>query len=113
LKNLAKIVDDKKIYPIQTDSRRCGFGHFYNSIDITHPDIAADWRAIDSVHENFHRTGAAVLEAIKANDEAEARGRLAQAQALSQQIFALLDKTIAAIERNSRLGIEVMRTTAD
>lgn len=111
LTNLTRIVDQMKIYPIQTDSRRCGFGHFYHSLDITHPDIAANWLAIDAVHEKFHSTGAAVLEAIKANDAAAARSHLAQAQSLSRQVFALLDKTIDAIEKNSRLGIEVMRVT--
>lgn len=113
LKNLTQIVDEMKVYPIQTDSHRCGFGHFYHSLDIAHPDIVADWLAIDAVHEKFHSTGAAVLDAVRANDATAARSQLTQAQGLSQQVFALLDKTINAIEKNSRLGIEVMRVRTD
>lgn len=113
LKNLARIVGEMEVYPIQTDSRRCGFGHFYHSLDITHPDITADWRAIDIVHEKFHSTGAAVLAAVEANNASAAHNQLVQAQDLSQQVFALLDKMIRAIEKNSQQGVEVMQVSTD
>jgi len=32
LKDLKRLVDDMKIYPIQTNSNKCAFGHFYHSI---------------------------------------------------------------------------------
>ena len=32
--NLKKIVDEMKVYPIQTNSKKCAFGHFYYSINI-------------------------------------------------------------------------------
>lgn len=111
LKNLKRIVDEMKVYPLQTDSKRCAFGHFYHSLQINHPDLIREWQAIDGVHNKFHSTGSAVLTAVRDNNVVQARDLLTQAQQLSEQIFALLDNTIKAIEKNARLGIEVLRVS--
>jgi hypothetical protein len=113
LKNLTRIVEEMKVYPIQTNSRRCAFGHFYHSIEVSHPDITTDWHAIDVVHEKFHSIGTAVLDTVKRGNAPEARSLLAQAQGLSQQIFTHIDKTISGIAKNSHLGVEVMQVSAD
>jgi methyl-accepting chemotaxis protein len=111
LKNLKRIVDDMKVYPIQTDSKRCAFGHFYHSLQINHPDLIDEWQAIDGVHDKFHSMGAAVLDAVRDKNEVQARTLLAEAQQLSGEIFAHLDNTIEAIEKNARLGIEVLKVS--
>lgn len=111
LKNLKRIVDEMKVYPIQTDAKRCAFGHFYHSLQINHPDLVSEWQAIDGVHNKFHSMGSAVLTAVRNNDAGQARNLLEQAQQLSEQIFAHLDNTIKAIEKNGRLGIEVLRVS--
>ena len=111
LKNLKRIVDEMKVYPIQTDSKRCAFGHFYHSLQINHPDLIRDWQAIDGVHNKFHSMGSAVLTAVRDNNEVEARNLLAQAQQLSEQIFAHMDNTIIAIEKNAKQGVEVLRVS--
>ncbi|MDD4599452.1 hypothetical protein SDC9_03889 [bioreactor metagenome] len=109
MKNLKRIVDEKKIYPIQTDSKRCAFGHFYHAIHITHPDIAQEWTAIDGVHHKLHSMGIKVIDAVKANNEIEANNLYLQAKKLSEEIFVHIDRTIQAIEKNSSLGIEILK----
>ncbi|MDR3562125.1 MAG: methyl-accepting chemotaxis protein [Negativicutes bacterium] len=109
MKNLRRIVDEMKVYPIQTNSKRCAFGHFYHSLHITHPDLAAEWKAIDGEHNKLHSTGTAVIDAVNDKNSTQARSLLLQAQQLSERVFGHLDKTIKAIEKNSRVGIEVLR----
>ncbi|WP_428834988.1 CZB domain-containing protein [Sporomusa ovata] len=109
MKNLKRIVDEMKPYPIQTNSKRCAFGHFYHAITITHPDIAKEWSAIDGVHQELHSMGTKVIDAVNRNNLAQANDLYIQAKKLSEEIFVHIDNTIRAIERNSNLGVEVLQ----
>ncbi len=109
LDNLRKIVSEMKLHPIQTDSQRCAFGHFYHAITLNHPDIKEKWQAIDPVHEQFHKTGDKVIAAVKGHDSAAAGSAIKEAEQLSQQIFKLLDEVIAVLEQKSKLGEEILR----
>lgn len=109
MNNLKRIVDEMKVYPLQTNSKRCAFGHFYHSIQVTHRDLAEEWQAIDRVHHELHTMGTAVLEAVEANDPARARELYLQAKQLSERIFGHIDNVIRAIEKNSQAGVEILR----
>jgi len=109
MKNLKQIIDEMKIYPIQTNSKRCAFGHFYHSLNITHPDLVKEWEAIDGVHRELHNTGELIVDAVRGKNQAEAQKLYRQAQKLSEEIFSHLDNTIKAIEKNSKLGVEILR----
>ena len=109
MKNLKRIVDEMKTYPIQTNSKRCAFGHFYHAINITHPDIAKEWAAIDGVHQELHNMGIKVIDAVNRNNLAQANDLYLQAKKLSEEIFVHIDNTIKAIERNSNLGVEILQ----
>jgi len=108
MKNLKRIVDEMKSYPIQTNSKRCAFGHFYHSINITHPDITKEWVAIDGVHHELHSMGEKIIDAISNKNPALANKLYLQANELSQKIFVHIDNTIKAIEKNSKMGVEVL-----
>lgn len=107
--NLKRIVDQMKVYPVQTNAKRCAFGHFYHSLNITHPDIAKEWKAIDGVHRELHNMGTLVVDAIKSGNQEQAQKQYLQAKNLSEEIFAHLDNIIKAIEKNSKLGVEILR----
>jgi len=107
--NLKRMITEMKVYPIQTNSRRCAFGHFYHSINITHPDVVKEWTTIDKVHDQLHSTGAKIVDVININNKAQANSLYLQAEKLSKEIFVYIDKTIDAIERNSKLGVEVLK----
>lgn len=109
MKNLKRIVEEMKIYPIQTNSKRCAFGHFYHSMHITHPDIVKEWTAIDGVHHELHDAGAKVIDAVKGKDAALAGNLYAQAETLSEQIIFHIDNTVRVIEKNSELGVEILK----
>ena len=109
MKNLKRIVDEMKTYPIQTNSKKCAFGHFYHSINITHPDIVKEWTAIDKVHHELHSMGIKVVDAVNMNNKTQANNLYLQAEKLSKEIFAHIDNTIIAIEKNTKLGVEVLK----
>lgn len=109
MRNLKRIVDEMKVYPIQTNSKKCGFGHFYHSLNITHPAIADAWKAIDGVHHELHNTGTLVIDAVRSNDSGQANDLYLQAQKQSEKIFAHLENIIRAIDQNSKVGIELLR----
>lgn len=107
--NLKGIVDEKRTYPIQTNSKKCAFGHFYHSISISHPDVIEEWRAIDKVHHELHNMGMKVIEAINMNNSAQANSLYLQAEALSKQIFTHIDHISHVIESQSKLGIQILK----
>lgn len=107
--NLKRIADEMKTYPIQTNSKKCAFGHFYHSININHPDVAKEWTAIDKVHHELHSMGIDVVDAVNMKDKAKANNLYLQAEKLSKEIFELIENTIKAIEKNSKLGIDVLK----
>ena len=109
MKNLKRIVEEMKIYPIQTDSKRCAFGHFYHSITMEHVDVKAEWTSIDEIHDQFHKIGDKVVDAVRVADEAAAGKYLKEAETLSNEIFEKIDNTIRIIENKSAIGEEVLR----
>lgn len=107
--NLKKIVDEMRVYPIQTNSKRCAFGHFYHSISITHPDIIKDWTLIDKVHDQLHNMGTKVINEVKINNKVQASKLYLQTEKLSKEIFVHIDNTIKVIKENSKIGIEILK----
>ncbi len=108
IKNAHRIVDEMMVYPIQTDSKRCAFGHFYHALDITHPELVADWAAIDVAHEALHSLGGRVVENVKSGNSVQAVATLGEIEKYSQEIFRHIDKLIGAIEAKDRAGIEIL-----
>ncbi|MHB8072550.1 methyl-accepting chemotaxis protein [Desulfosporosinus fructosivorans] len=108
IKDLKRIADEMKIYPIQTNSSKCAFGHFYHSINVTHSEIAREWIAIDKVHNEFHNMGMKVIAAIHRNNSIEANNFFLQADELSKELIVLIDKLVIVIEKNSESGIEIL-----
>ena len=107
--NLKRIIDEMRIYPIQTNSKKCAFGHFYHSINITHPDIINDWTSIDKVHHELHNIGIDIVNTIKRNNKEEAKNLYLKADRLSKEIFNHIENIIGGIERNSKLGVEILK----
>ncbi len=109
MKNLKRIVEEMKIYPIQTDSKRCAFGHFYHSITMENADVKAEWASIDEIHDQFHKIGDKVVDAVRLADKATAGQYLKEAEALSEKIFEKIDNTSRIIDNKSAKGEEVLR----
>jgi hypothetical protein len=107
LNNLKKIVDEMTVYPIQTNSSKCAFGHFYHAVKVTHDSVVDDWKAIDEIHHQFHILGDKVIEAVKNENQSGANEFYGKAEKLSQEIFGNLDKVASSVESLSSQGIHL------
>lgn len=107
LTNMSIIVDKMEVLPIQTNSNKCAFGHFYHAINIDHPLIINDWREVDKLHEEFHAMGNTILESVRANDESKAKQQYEQTIALSKKLLALLEKVIVTIDSMNERQIKI------
>jgi len=101
LGHLEDMVKEMKRYPLQYNSGKCAFGHFYRAIALDNEEILNTWKHIGAIHKKFHETGVEVKDAIKVNDEAIAKNGLERARELSHEIFECLAKVENYIEMKS------------
>lgn len=111
IKNLSRIVEEMTTYPLQTNSKKCAFGHFYHSMDVSGTVLEDAWRAIDQVHDEFHTSGSKVIEAVEENKPELAKELFLHTKELSQDIFAKLDEVTHIIEGSAAQGVEILRTS--
>ncbi len=91
IKDLKKIVDEESLYPLQTNYKKCAFGHFYYSIQVENSKIANTWGEIENVHHKFHSVGDKVMKAIRKNNPEEAHRHYDEAIDISKEMLRLLD----------------------
>ncbi len=92
IKGLNQIVTEMRTYSLQTNSKKCAFGHFYHAIKVEHPEILDDWNLIDEIHHEFHGIGDKVIAAVKQGDEKSAKQLYKKAEELSDQMLNTLKK---------------------
>ncbi len=107
MNTLKRIVDEMRTYPIQTNDKKCAFGHFYHAIKIDHSDIINDWKQIDSIHHELHSTGDDVINAVKEKDENRAKELYDKAYELSNKMLSTLKNVDGKIETLIHQGVEV------
>ncbi len=105
---LKTIVDEGKVYPLQTNSTKCAFGHFYHTISVEHPSIKEDWNALEEIHNKFHVCGHKTIDSIKSSHKSEALNYYAEAEKLSKHIFELLDKIENEVDVQTKNGVRLM-----
>ena len=85
--NVKKMAQEMSVSPIQTDEHKCGFGHFYYAVKPSSEKLTGLWEGVESLHHDLHKLGEAVIAAIKAQDAARARAKVAEAERLSLAII--------------------------
>ncbi len=112
IKNLNRISEEMTSYPLQTNSKKCGFGHFYHSIDVSGTVLEEVWQAIDHVHDELHTNGSKVIEAVKGNKPELVKNLFLDTEKLSKVIFAQLDEVIHIVANSTAQGTEILKTKA-
>lgn len=107
METLKKTIENEKLYPLQTNSTKCAFGHFYHTINVEHPSIKKDWDSIEEVHNKLHDYGQEATEAVRNNQIAKARDCYTEAERYSKKIFELLDKIDSEVALQSEKGIQL------
>jgi methyl-accepting chemotaxis protein len=95
LLNLKSMAENMNVSPIQTNDRRCGFGHFYYSVSPTSDKILPLWNDIEKYHHEFHKKGDTVLENIKLNKIEAVANQVKEAQTISEKITGIFNQIIS------------------
>lgn len=104
---LESMVKDMKILPIQTNDKKCAFGHFYYALKVTHPAILEDWKKIASLHKDFHDHGALVIKAIWERKPEQAEKLLKETENISKEVVDLLNRICKEIEDCDKKKIRI------
>ena len=94
MKTLQNALDQRMLMPLQTDSRKCAFGHFYETIEISDERINDLWSQIDGHHKALHDAGHDLLTGIKESKVHHLPKAWQRAQEASQKVFHILDEII-------------------
>lgn len=109
METLNRIVVEMRTYPLQTNSRKCAFGHFYHAIQIDHPEITDDWKLIGVIHHQFHKTGDTVIDAVEQSDERNASQLYDRAKELSGEMLSTLEKVENKVTQLTQKGISIFK----
>lgn len=94
LGNLRKMVDSRTITPLQLDSSKCGFGHFYYAMTPDIPGVLPIWEGLGPKHQKFHKYGSSVMNAINNGDYMEAERIYYEAENYSKELIADMEKIL-------------------
>lgn len=94
LSNLQKMVQSRTVMPLQLDSSKCGFGHFYYAMTPKVPAMLPIWAGLEAKHKRFHGFGADVIDAIRSSDFGRAEQIYWEAEQYSKGLIADLEKLL-------------------
>lgn len=94
LSNLKKMVETREIIPLQLDSSKCGFGHFYYAMSPKIPGIENVWNGLGAKHQKFHQFGAGVIQALHNEDYMKAQNIYQDAESYSKELISDIEKMI-------------------
>ena len=92
LQNLSNMVKNQEIMPIQLNSKKCGFGHFYYSMTPKTPEIREVWKQVEDKHQKLHGYGNHVLKALFDENYGEAQKYCDEAVEFSKVLIADLEE---------------------
>lgn len=100
---LKQIVEEGQAQPIQVNSKKCVFGHYYYALALKHPGLSEAWNQIGTLHNTFHTLGKTVLERLD-QDRASRQALYEEAEEVSKQLMDTIDKVIRLIEQMTGAG---------
>lgn len=99
LGNLRKMVSERKVIPLQLDSSKCGFGHFYYSMTPKIPEVLPIWNTLGEKHKRFHQFGASVIHALNCGNYSDAEQIYRKADKYSKELIADMEQILLLAER--------------
>lgn len=92
MKSLDHMVSAKKVGILQTDSAKCGFGHFYNMAKPQNKEVKEIWGTIAEKHNRLHQTGEKALNALRKGDFTQAENYCSEADRVSKEVILVLEQ---------------------
>ena len=94
INNLEKMVMEREVVPLQLDSSKCGFGHFYYSITPDIPGVRAIWDGLEEKHRRFHGYGSEVIQALFDEDYVKANQLCVEAKEYSKELISDMEQML-------------------
>lgn len=85
------MVQDGKVRPLQMNAKKCAFGHFYGALNVTHNNLAEDWKKIGVIHAKLHAGGPKIIQCIMNQDMSGAQRYLAECVSISGEVINALE----------------------
>ena len=98
LDSLRKMVSSGTVTPLQLDSSKCGFGHFYYAMTPEIPGIKALWEGLGPKHQKFHKYGESAIRAINNGRPTEAAQICREAETYSKGLIADMEKILKIVK---------------
>ena len=92
------MVDSRTILPLQQDSTKCGFGHFYYAITPKNPELVAVWKPMEAKHKKFHSFGTDAVKAIFNEDYSRAQSIYNEAEKYSEDLISDMKKILKILK---------------
>ena len=99
LGKLKEMVDSRNVLPLQQDSSKCGFGHFYYAITPKNPELVAVWKPMEEKHRKFHSYGTDVVKALFNEDYTKANSIYKEAEKYSEDLISDLKKLLTILKK--------------
>lgn len=106
---LGSMLETMTLAPLQTDSDRCVFGHFYRAIEMDHELIKDAWISIDPIHHKVHSLGDVFLEDIKNGDKEAAKRTYTRAQEASREMIGQLENIEKLIRQAEEENLNILK----
>ena len=88
------MVKTREITPLQLDSSKCGFGHFYYAMTPNIPGVLPIWDSLGAKHQKFHKYGASVMEAIKRQAYMDAEQIYREVELYSRELISDMERIL-------------------
>lgn len=99
ISNLEKMVGEHVVAPLQLDSSKCGFGHFYYAMTPDVAEVRPIWDALGEKHQRFHKFGSDAIQALFNEDYAKAEQICQEARDFSRELISDMDQILRIMSR--------------
>ena len=107
MKKIKYIVENMELIPLQTNSNKCEFGHFYHAVTVTHPILIREWDEIDKLHNKFHLMGEHIIKLVKDSKKEQAILIYRKTEDISVKMIKKLIQVESIITKMNNKGINV------
>lgn len=107
MKKIKYIVENMELIPLQTNSNKCEFGHFYHAVTVTHPILIKEWDEIDKLHNKFHLMGEHIIKLVKDSKKEQAILIYRKTEDISVKMIEKLIQVESIITKMNNKGINV------
>ena len=107
VKAMENVVETQEVVPLQTNYKKCAFGHFYYSMRPKKADILQVWKQIGEQHSKLHKNGEEIMKAVKGGNGNRAQTMMDETVKLSQDLIKQFSEVIKLAEKHGKDGKNV------